>query len=185
MFPFAVLTLVAAATVPADSDGPLHKSEEGYVQCYEPDDTAKTCQSLAAYKRNADGTWDNTAIVLLAPKQPITLETVTTVSVKHGAICGYIRSEDVLRGKLRISGQSIPPEKAAPILIKIAESMATLTNKEICTEYLPSQDDLLARINIEGGVTPIPDQRVRWMLPSDGYTVAPASTESATKKSAG
>ena len=184
MFLLAVMALVAAALAPDESGGPLHKSDEGYVQCYEPNDAAKTCQSLAAYNRNIDGTWDNTAIVLLAPKQPITLETVTPVTLKQGAVCGYIRSEDVLRGKLRFSGEPISDEKAAPILIRIAAGMTTLVNKEICTEYVQGPNDLIAKSKIEGGTTPIPDQHVRWILPSDGYIVAPASAESAAKASA-
>lgn len=181
MIAIGILALLAAATTSNGSDDPLSKSDEGLVQCYEPNDVAKTCLSLASYKRNSDGTWDNTAIVLLSRNQPVTLETVTLVRVKNEAVCGYIRSEDVLRGKIRFSGQLLPDEKAAPILVKVAAGMAPLMGKEICTVYVQIQDDLIAKGKIEGGTTPVLEQRVKWIHLSDGYAVAPAATESGAK----
>jgi hypothetical protein len=163
--------LVAVAASGAD-EAPLAQSDEGFVQCYEPNDVAKTCRSLAGYKRKGDGTWDNTAIVLIDPRHSVSLETVTPVHVKNGAVCGYMRSEDVLKGKLRVSGEAIPDEKAALVLARIATAMAPMMNKEICTAYVQGQGALVAKATIEGSTTPLPDQRVRWILPSDGYTVA-------------
>jgi hypothetical protein len=54
------------------------------VQCYQPDTSGHTCQSIAAYRRNRDGTFANTATVMPDPTQPLTLETVTTVVVRDG-----------------------------------------------------------------------------------------------------
>jgi hypothetical protein len=166
--------LIAVAASDADTL-PLAKSDGGFVQCYEPDDVAKTCRSIAAYKRNAAGTWDNIAIVQLDPEHPVVLETVTPVSVKNHAVCGYVRPEDVLRGKLRVSGIALPDDKAAPALAKIAAAMAPMLNKEICTTYVQGPGSLVAKATVEGWTTPVPDQRVRWILPTDGYTVGMTS----------
>ncbi|MBO9499875.1 MAG: hypothetical protein J7496_17245 [Novosphingobium sp.] len=169
----ALLLLTATANASGGPD-PLSKADEGLAQCYEPNDAAKTCQSLATYRRNNDGSWDNTALVLLAPDEPLTLETVTTVYEKNGAVCGYIRKDDIAKGKLRDAGQLIPHQKAAPMLSKIAAGMAPLMNKEICTEYVQSGDDWIAKVKVDGGTATTPDQHIKWVLPSDGYAVAPA-----------
>jgi hypothetical protein len=175
----AIFISLAAVSPPSADSHPLAKADEGFVQCYEPNDLAKTCRSIAAYKNDGDGIWDNIAVVLLAPTQPITLETVTPVRVKNGAVCGYIRNDDILKGKLRISGQLIPDEKAASILGKVAVGMAPLMHKEICTEYVQRPNGLIAKARIEGGTPEIPDQGVKWVLPSDGYRVAPNVTANA------
>lgn len=167
----AAMVAVAAAGV---DTSPLAKSDDGFVQCYEPDDTARTCQSIAVYKRSGAGTWDNVAIVVIDPGHALSLETVTPVSVKNNAVCGYIRPDDVLRGKVRLSGVVLPDDKAAPFLAKIAAAMAPMMNKEICTTYLQAQGSLVAKASIEGSTVMAPDQRVRWILPSDGYTVGSA-----------
>lgn len=176
MIAIAALIILTDAAIHSDDGDPLAKAEQGYLQCYEPNEVTKTCRSLASYKRNADGTWDNTAIVLLAPNQPITLETVTPVSIKDGAVCGFIRREDVLKGKLRFSGQLVPDDKAASALASIAESMTPLMNKEICTSYVASQTDLTAKAKIAGETMSVPDQRVKWVPTLGGYSVAPNPT---------
>lgn len=165
------LTQVAATDAVSS---PLMKADEGFEQCYEANDDAKTCQSLATYSRNSDGTWTNTAVVLVSPAQPITLETATPVTVKDGAICGFIRKDDLLDGKLRYSGNLLPSDEAAPILAKIADGMSAMMDKEICTTYLGDGNDLLAKVKIDGAGASLPEQRVRWVRQSDGYSVAPA-----------
>jgi hypothetical protein len=170
--------MLSTAASPIEDDQPLAKADQGYVQCYEPDDAAKTCQSIASYNRTSDGHWDSTAIVLLSPKLSLTLETVTPIDVKNGAVCGYIRANDLLKGTLRVSGQPLPSEKAGTVLPMIAKGMATLFDKEICTQYREGPGGLVAKATIEGGKPEMPNQRVKWVLPTDGYTVAspPPST---------
>ncbi len=179
MLILAILPLLSAAATPSPTIQPLDRARDGLVQCYQPNDEAKTCQSIARYERNDDGSWDNTAIVLLNPTQPITLETVTPVWLKDGTVCGYIRNEDILHGLLRISGQLVSDEKAAPILAAVASSLAPLMNKEICTDYVQGPTELIAKSRIEGGSPEVPDQIVKWVSPSEGYEVAPPSTKSA------
>jgi hypothetical protein len=148
-------------------------ASDGFVQCYEPDDSKKTCHSIAIYKAKGDGTYANTAIVLLAPHQAVTLETVTLVQIKNEAVCGFVRNNDLLTGKLRLSGQLLPDDRAAPILAKIAAAYTPFLDKEICTEYVAGADGLIAKVRIEGSTSPVPDQRVKWVRPADGYIVAP------------
>jgi hypothetical protein len=173
--PIALLTLLTSAAGSNAGSEPLAMADQGWVQCHEPNDVSKTCQSIAAYKRNGDGSWNNIALVLLSPTQPLTLETVTTVREENGAVCGYIRQNDIMNGKLRQSGQPMPSAKAIPVLRKVAEGMAPLMDRKICTEYEQAPTDLIARARIEGGNFAIPDQRVKWVLPSEGYRVAPGA----------
>ena len=165
------MPLIILATLLAVTPAPLAKAEAGFMQCYQPDQTAKTCQSIASYKPNGDGTWVNTAVVALSPRQPITLETTTPVHLNaEGAICGQIRRDDVMKGKLAYAGQQLPDDKAAPILARIADGMAPMMGKEICTTYLADGAGMIAKVTIDGQSAPMPDQKVIWIRPEDGYT---------------
>lgn len=172
----AVATLLVAAAGPLITAQPLAKAAEGWVQCYEPDESLKTCQSIAAYKQNGDGSWDNTAIVSISPTQPMTIETVTTVREENGAVCGYIRRADIMNGTLRLSGKPVPPGKALPLLRNFANGMAPMLDRKICTTYAESFSGMIATASFEGADFAVPEQRVIWVLPSHGYRVAPGGS---------
>lgn len=172
----ATLLLLSEVAISTPTPTPLDQAEEGFVQCYQPDDEGKTCQSIASYTRNPDGSWTNTATILLSPTSPVTLETVSTVVIRGGAVCGVLSSQDFLRGRLRFAGQPVPEDIAAESLAELADGLAFMMNREICTTYVPGTDGLIARATIEGEAMQMPQQNVRWILPSDAYQVAPAGS---------
>jgi len=154
-----------------NSANPLVLAEEGKLQCYRPDVQKKTCQAIAAYRRTGPGTYDNTA--LIAVGADATLETHAPVAIKGSAVCGFVRGQDVIAGTLRVGGQVLDPEKAKPILERIAQAMAPMADKEICTTYQPAGADFTAKISIGGSYRSDQDESVKWISPADGYTVTP------------
>ena len=169
-----VSLLIAAAVAVANSSisgNPLANAEKGQLQCYRPDVERKTCQSIAAYDRRGPGAYDNKAIIPLG--NGATLETHAPVEVRGDAVCGFIRSADVIAGQIKVGGEVLPPDRAKPALERIAQAMAALTDKEICTRYEPSGKNLTAKISISGAYQPDKDEAVKWISPADGYTVTP------------
>jgi hypothetical protein len=162
---------LAAAFAAASSSNPLAFAENGQLQCYRPDVQKKTCQSIAAYRRTGPRTYDNMALIPVGADT--TLETHTPVIIKGNAVCGFIRGQDTLAGTLRVAGQVVDADKAKPILERIAQAMAPMTDKEICTTYEPAGADFMAKISIGGSYRPDQDETVRWISPADGYTVTP------------
>ena len=170
-----LLSLFVAAAVGepvgATSSNPIALAEKGEVQCYRPDVQRKTCQSIASYRRTGSGTYDNTALIPLGPNA--TLETHTPVVIKAGAVCGFVRREDILAGTLRVDGAIVEPEKAKPILERVEQAMAPMADKEICTRYESSGADFTAKVSIAGTYRPDQDEAVKWISPAEGYTVTP------------
>jgi hypothetical protein len=164
--------LIAANTFVADRT-PLLLAEKGWMQCYQPNETNKTCESIAEYRRLKDGSYANTATVLISATQPISMKTITIVRIRSGAVCGSIAEADLKSGKVLMSGHDLPTEKASPILAKIAEAMAPNLNKEICTTYFREGINRIAKATIAGQSLP-PEKQVKWIKPSDGYRVAPS-----------
>lgn len=166
-----ISSMLSAAAAIAAPPSPLALAEAGWVQCYEPNEVAKTCRSIASYRRLQDGSWENIAVVLLDPAQPVTLETSTIVRIQNAAVCGMVSKNDIDRGILRFDQRVLPAETARPFLEKIASGMASMIDKPICTTYLGVGPDMVARATIDG--KPMPDQRVRWVQATDGYSAAP------------
>lgn len=163
--------LSASAAAPAGSVNPLTKAEQGLLQCYRPDVSNKTCQSIASYRRTGPDVFDNKAIIPLG--NGASLETHTPVTLKDGAVCGVIRAEDVIAGTLRMGQTAVATEQAKPVLERIAQGLAAFAGKEICTRYQPTGADFTARVTIAGAERPDQSVTVKWISASDGYTVAP------------
>jgi hypothetical protein len=169
-----VTTLLAASAAAPSSSGsanPLVPAEKGQLQCYRPDVQKKTCQSIASYKRTGPGLYNNGALVALG--NGATLETHTPVVVQGDAVCGSLRSPDVIAGTLRMGDRVVDPNTARPTLERIAQILAPILGKEICTRYEPKGTDFEAKGSIAGIYRADLDQTVKWISPSDGYSVAP------------
>jgi hypothetical protein len=75
---------------------------------------------------------------------------------------------------LRAANQIVAPERAKPLLESVADAISPLFGKEFCTRYEPSGADFVAKASIDGVYQPDKDTAVKWIAPSDGYTVAEA-----------
>ena len=155
----------AAAAAPLAN--PLAKAEAGFVQCYQPNQAAKTCQSIASYKRNGDGTWAQKTIVPLAPGQPVTLEALSSVRINEtGTVCGQSRKDSAVK----IDQSASSTLTYAEFQTNFARITDALIGKEICTTYLADGAGMIAKATIDGQPAPMPDQKVIWIKPEDGYT---------------
>ena len=168
----ATATATATATAGASAD-PLKPAKCGSVQCYMPDEGRRTCRSIASYVPINSNTYSNKAMVLIAREGPIILATVTPVTLKAGAVCGFIREEDIRAAKLYVGQGVLPASKATPLLEQLARSSIWAKGMEICTTYVPTKDGLIAKVAYDGDYQENSDQRVKWIRPSDGYSVAP------------
>jgi hypothetical protein len=160
-----------AAPENAASADPIARSDGGELQCYRPNVEKKTCQSIASYRRTGPGTYVNTALLPLG--DDVTLETHSPVVIKGDAVCGFITRQEVLAGTLRVHNEVVAPETAKPALDRVADAIGPIINKEICTTYEPSGTDFTAKASLDGVYQPDKDSIVKWIAPTDGYTVAP------------
>lgn len=170
LWPMALAAM--AAPIPTQNANPLAPAVAGRLQCYAPDRAKRTCQSLASYVPNSAGGFDNTVLVVISVDPLITHETVTPVTVKQGAVCGYIRPEDLRRGVMRREGKPLTAGQAKPLLDQIERALTPMLNREVCTQYVPSGDHLIARGTLDGVKDGLPDVDVIWVSPEEGYRVA-------------
>jgi len=176
MTPFtllAALTALAASPGNAPLPDPLGPATEGRLQCYSPNLTRKTCQSLAGYARGTSGEIVNTALVLLAPDPVVTMETAAPVEVRDGAVCGYTRARDIEGASFAVAGQPVAPSQIAPLRQHVLTLFEPYLDREICSTYEPAGDTLVAKASLDGVATPALNVNVIWVAPDEGYSFGP------------
>jgi hypothetical protein len=174
---FIFVVAVAAANLPAQAASlpdPIAPAASGQLQCFSPDTTRKTCNSLAGYTPGANGTIDNTSVVLLSKNPVVTMETVAPVEIKASMVCGTVSKQDVDTAKFRVGGRLLDAKQAEPLRAQVMQSYMNVLGHEVCAAFLNQGGILLSKGTIDG--VPMPattDQRVLWVSPGDGYTVSP------------
>ena len=162
-----------AAAPPATLPDPIAPAATGKLQCYMPDVSHKTCNSLAGYRIGADGAIQNTALVLISKSPVITMETVSQVAVKAGKVCGVVREQDVENAKFATAEHALDAKQVGPLREQMKMAFKPIFDHELCTQYAAEGNGFIARATMDGQALPGGEQRVIWVAPGDHYKVAP------------
>jgi hypothetical protein len=167
------LVILAATAAPdAAIANPLAPGLAGQLECSKPNEQKKTCRSLASYQRVGTG-YSNSAIILISPNGPVTMEITAPVTMKGNAYCGIMRAEQLNAARIRVAGQVLGEEQAAPIHAAILAAFAPMMGKEICDTHQVTPTGLIEKATIDGVYEPKADVPIKWVAPGDGYSVAP------------
>ena len=164
---------LAAAPAATTLPDPIAPAATGKLQCYVPDLSRKTCNSLAGYKAGPDGVIQNSAKVLISKNPVIIMETVSPVAVKATKVCGVVREQDVENAKFTTGGHALDAKQVGPLREQMKMAFKPIFGHEICTRYVADGDGFIASASMEGQALPGGEQRVIWVSPEDHYKVAP------------
>ncbi len=169
------LALAIAAIQPAAAASlspPIAPAASGEMQCLAPNTLNKTCQSIDAFKLNAKGGIDNTAMLLVSQSPVVIMTTHTQVVVRDNQVCSPMRPEDIGNAIFSVDGKPATDDQANTFRAVLQAAMVTSFGREVCTAYLPGSNGLSTQVTVNGMVQP-GSQRVIWVAPGDGYKVAP------------
>ncbi len=158
---------------------PLAPAQSGMVQCYDPSTADHSCTAIATYHRGRDGAWTDTATIMADPALPLTVDIDIPVTVRGGAVCGTMSREQVLAGKLRLLDRQVPAQSALPVLVHLADTMASTIGHELCTRFVPAAGGLEAQYAITGVAAALDPQRVIWVRADAGFHVQPRRANAA------
>jgi hypothetical protein len=161
--------LLLAAGAPQAAADPLAPARAGKIQCANPNIEKKTCMGLATYKLNADGSFDTTTTVLIAPQPPITMEVKSAGKRVGDALCAPIRKEDFEAASFKMDGTPLDASTATAIRGQILGSIVPMLGKMGCTRETPDGATRKAEVTLDGVARPEMTQRVLWVKPEDGY----------------
>jgi hypothetical protein len=168
----ALILAAPAAARAAPLPAPLAPANSGKLQCFVPDMTKHTCQTLDAYARDASGAIQNTSIVVVSPDPPITMTTRAPVILREGRVCSAVRDEDIGQGVFAIGGQPADPRQTADLRQHMSEAIKPLVGHEVCTAYSQSGAAFVAHSYLDGAPQSDSEAFI-WVDPSAGWKVAP------------
>lgn len=169
----APLVLLLAAAPASDT---LDQIGRGKLQCYLPDIDARTCVAIASYTRQAGGSWISVADQLAPiPSSPRML-TRTRVTIEGDTICGPIKRDDILHSEFVLPTGRLPLEDAARVATMLADAMAPVLDRVICTRYQHQHGSIMAEISIDGVRQSSLGQPIAWIAADAGYTLRPRTT---------
>jgi len=179
----ALLMLLVAA---ADPTGPIAGAEageqvpsenrldilaparSGQLQCFQPDYSERKCKILASYRFGDDGKIVATIRMLMAEEGPAVMVLNTPVEVEDRAVCGTLEHLD--RATFTVGGQPATESQAAGYRLLL--SVAPRKGK-ICATWVGDGHSLVVDGSLDGVAKPDLRQRMLWVLPEEGFTVAP------------
>jgi hypothetical protein len=162
-----------AAPAGAQTTDVLAPARQGQLQCFEPNATAKTCQSLGGYTFTANGVIDNVAWVLIMPEPVVIMRISSPVVVRNNAICGPLSAADIARATFTIEGAPASEADTRDLRTGLTEQLAPMLNQESCLTMTADGAVFRAETTVGGTPQPQQTQRVIWIGPDDGYRVAP------------
>lgn len=170
---FAIAAVVASPLYGAGDADPLAPARSGALQCYKPDTAKKTCIALASYTFGAGDEILNQAEVLIMPSPLVVMKSVSSVTLKNGAVCGLLRKEDLDASTITVAGQVLAGDQAAGAHAQLEQALTSEIGKEICTTYTPQGDTIATSVTVDGVASPAQSSTILWVQPGDGYSVAP------------
>jgi len=167
--------LVLAAPIAARAaplGGPLAPAGEGKLQCFVPDMTKRTCQTLDSYAQDASGVIQNTSTAVVSADPPITMTTHSPVILREDRVCSAVRDEDIAQATFTVAGQPADARQTADLRTHMAEAVKPLIGHEVCTTYTQSGSAFVAHSTLDGAPQPDSEAFI-WISPTDPWKVAP------------
>ena len=146
----------------------LRPARQGQIQCFQPNIDARTCKIMAAYSFEADGRILSTTQALMDETGPAVLVVTSPVVVKGRSVCGSL--EHLSKARFVVAGQPATPgqESGYRLMLSVAPRKG-----EVCARWVGDGSGYIAYGSIDGKPKRDLDQRMIWVEPGEGFTVAP------------
>ena len=169
----AALILAAAQSVLAVTD-PLGPARSGQLQCFAPDTARRICGALARYTWGPANAIQVGADILMEPASLlIVMRTSTSVEVRSGSVCGFVRARDIEASTFTIAGRPVPQQMVQLVSPQILSVMRSHLDQEICATFVPNGPGYTTQLTIDAVAHPEVSKTFIWVRPNDGYTVGP------------
>lgn len=168
----ALVSTAPMAAHAASLSGPLAPAAAGKLQCFVPDMTRRTCQTLDAYALDASGAIMNTSTVVISSDPPIMMTTRAPVILREGRVCSAVRDEDMAQATFTVAGKPADPRQTADLRTHMSAAIKPLVGHEVCTTYTQSGAAFVARSTLDGAPQSDSEAFI-WVSPTDNWKVAP------------
>ena len=163
------LLILAAAPAPQAAD-PLAPARAGQYQCVVPNQEKKTCVGTTSYTIAADGSYESTTWLFLAPTPLVTMQLHTNGATKDSKLCETVKLADFQAGTVYLNGKPADDATSNAVKSQMTAAVSALDGKSACSTIKPDQGGLmLNEVAIDGTVRADLSQKFIWVSAKDGY----------------
>jgi hypothetical protein len=170
-----VLTVVftlGIASLASANENPLAPAIAGKIECFNPNEAAKTCDALTIYKLRTDGTFDEFDKMVLIPNPLVTTELKGVAFVQAGMICQKFTSDTLEQATFAIDGKPIDAIQLEALSPALMSGFKTFIGKTSCMRLTANPKGLIAEFEVDGISVERPGQYARWVDADEGYKLS-------------
>lgn len=166
-----IASIVGLAAAVAQGTDPVTMTANGYLECTMPEESAKTCVSMASYRMLSDGSIISDDQLLLNVQPPVVLRTQSKVIRKGAQICATMTDKILADATLTIAGEPADAENARSWKQTIRERVGSLFGLEMCATYSGQTKYVTTISSVGGRAARSQPITMRWVRKSEGYSL--------------
>jgi len=154
------------------ADDPIAQARSGMEQCYSPDTVSHTCHALAEYRVAPNGDISNPATILIQADPLIVMHSTSKVVIRDHKICGRVLDSDIAAATFDVDGAPASAEATARLRQQIGPRI--IAQGEVCSLFRSDgAGGYFVSVELNGVRHPEMADIIIWVLPTDGFRVAP------------
>ena len=174
----AAVLVFTALPASAQDDDPFARSRDGSIECLGPNPAARTCMAFSRYRFLENGEVVGETVMAIANEPFVLVGGASTLYARDGMICERVNRATVEAMRITVDGVDAPSNMSRELKDALWADIANV--REMCTRYTPDGDGAISTFYADGVEMPEFADRVSWIRPEDGYTLAAPPEETAT-----
>jgi hypothetical protein len=148
---------------------PVSLSAKGFIECAQPDESSKTCEGMATYVRQPDGSIMSVDQFVISKQPQVVVHSRTKVTLRGQSMCHMNEDVALARASFVIAGAAATEEEARSWRQWQKERLGIMYENEVCSSY-PAGLKLVVVLTSIGGMPAVSDPiAIRWVRPDEGF----------------
>ena len=150
-------------------DDPWAPARTGKIECVNPDFASKTCDSMAVYHWNHDGTIisEDTSILIGIPG--IVQSSRTEVTLQGSRMCVVPDARRIEATTFQRDGREVSPQEADGYRRSLLAAYEPAFGRKLCVDISPYGNQYIVQITVDGNELPSATARLAWIDAKDGF----------------
>lgn len=164
---------LATSSIALANEDPFAPAKSGKIECLAPDSDRKTCVVMTRYEWDGNGNVFGEDEMLMSGDPPTSVRGRDLVTINGTEVCGVVNKASPDNVTYLRDGVPLPDNEQAKLLEADSQKYSAYVGKTFCKDFSPYESVFIVQISIDGQGYPSSTTRMKWVDPSDGYSLTP------------
>ena len=166
-----MLSLPGACIAQAEDD-PWSPARAGKIECVNPDFARKTCDSMAVYHWNNDGTIISEDTSILIGMPGIVQSGRTEMTQQGSRMCVVLDARQIEATTFQRDGREVSPQEADGYRRSLLADYEPAFGRKLCADISPYGNQYIVQFTVDGNELPSATARLAWIDAKDGFQLS-------------